>query len=205
MKMTDSLNPWQKGGTGMENIMIVSSSEKGTTFFSDILTPMSACQITAVKSCGEARRILMDRDFDLVIVDSPLRDETGESFAHHVASNGITQVILVVKKELYEEMASACERDGILTVAKPINKYVFWSALSLARAAHNRIKKVHSENTQLKQKIEDIRIVDRAKCLLISLLGMSEKEAHRYLEKQAMDMRITKREVAERILNTYEN
>ena len=42
--------------------------------------------------------------------------------------------------------------------------------------------------------------MDRAKCVLIEYLKMTESEAHRFIEKQAMDMRITKREVAERIL-----
>jgi len=51
----------------------------------------------------------------------------------------------------------------------------------------------------------DIRIIDRAKCLLISYLNMSEQEAHRYIEKQAMDMRLTKRMIAEGIIKTYEN
>ena len=54
-------------------------------------------------------------------------------------------------------------------------------------------------------KIEDIRIVDRAKLILISFMSMSEKEAHRYIEKQAMDLRVTRRAVAEGILKTYEN
>ena len=52
--------------------------------------------------------------------------------------------------------------------------------------------------------MEDIRLVDRAKCILISQMDMREEEAHRYLEKQAMDRRTTKRAVAEGILKTYE-
>ena len=52
----------------------------------------------------------------------------------------------------------------------------------------------------LKKRIEDIRVVDRAKCILISSMNMSEKEAHRYIEKRAMDMRISRRAVAEEIL-----
>jgi response regulator NasT len=79
------------------------------------------------------------------------------------------------------------------------------SALSLARSVYNKLRKVQREKDQLRKKIEDIRIVDRAKCILISLFNMSEKEAHKYIEKQAMDMRITKRAVAERIIKTYEN
>jgi len=189
----------------MESALIVSSSEKGIQFFSDMLKSASVYQITAAKSCSEARRILLEKDFDLVIINAPLRDESGENLSRYIASKEISQVMLVVKNEFYEAVSAACEGDGILIISKPINKAVFWSALSLAKSAQNRIKKVQEENAKLKQKIEDIRIVDRAKCILISLLNMSEKEAHRYIEKQAMDMRTTKRAIAEGILKTYEN
>nr|WP_325247385.1 ANTAR domain-containing protein [uncultured Oscillibacter sp.] len=48
-----------------------------------------------------------------------------------------------------------------------------------------------------------MRLVNRAKWTLIQCLGMSEEEAHRYIEKQAMDNRISRREVAKRVLTTY--
>ena len=50
----------------------------------------------------------------------------------------------------------------------------------------------------------EIRLVDRAKCILIQYLDMTEKEAHRHIEKLAMDKRKTRREIAESILRSYE-
>ena len=64
---------------------------------------------------------------------------------------------------------------------------------------------LQSENTKLHQKIQEIRLVDRAKCTLIQDLHMTEQDAHRYIEKQAMDLRMTRREIAEEILKTYES
>lgn len=188
----------------MNSALIVSCTEKSISFFKEILTAASIDQIATLQSCGEARRLLLERDFDLVIINAPLHDESGESLARHIASKGISQVILVVKSEYFDEISSHTEEDGVLTVAKPINKSLFWAALKLAKSAGSRLKNMQAENSKLKQKIEDIRIVDRAKCILISYLKMSENEAHRYLEKQAMDMRITKRALAERILKMYE-
>ena len=51
--------------------------------------------------------------------------------------------------------------------------------------------------------MNEIRLVNRAKWLLISELKMTESDAHRYIEKQAMDLRISKREVAENVIRTY--
>ena len=60
------------------------------------------------------------------------------------------------------------------------------------------------ENQRLQGKIEEIRLCDRAKCALIQHRGLTEPQAHRYMEKRAMDERRTRREVAEEILRTYE-
>lgn len=189
----------------MESALIVSCTATGTAYFTDILSVASAEHIVALQSCREARRLLLERNFELVIINAPLWDESGESLARHIAANGIAQVILVVANEYFDAVSAICENDGVLTISKPINKAVLWSALKLARAAGSRLKRMQAENSKLKQKIEDIRIVDRAKCILISYLNMNEQEAHRYIEKQAMDMRLTKRAVAEGILKTYEN
>ena len=188
----------------MESVLIVSSADKGTAYFTDLLNGAPIEQITVSQSCSHARRLLLERDFDLVIINAPLRDESGESLARYIASKGISQVMLVVKSEYYDAISAACENDGVLTISKPVYKSIFWSAFMLAKAAGNRIKQVQAENERLKLKIEEIRIVDRAKCILISHVNMSEQEAHRYIEKQAMDMRATKRAIAEGILKTYE-
>lgn len=187
----------------MGNALIVSCTEKSVAFFTEMLSAASYNHIITLQSCGEARRTLMEMDFDLVIINAPLRDETGESLSRHIASQAVGQVILIVKSEYFEEVSAFTEDDGVLTIAKPINRAVFWSALKLAKSAQSKLNLIRTENSKLKQKIDDIRIVDRAKCILISHLKMNEQEAHRYIEKQAMDMRSTKRAIAERILETY--
>ena len=188
----------------MESALIISNTEKSFDLISETLKAAFVKQIATLQSCGEARRLLLERDFDLVIVNAPLHDETGESLSRHIASKGATQVILIVKNEYFDAVSAICEGDGVLIISEPVNKAVFWSALMLAKSAQSRIKKIQIENAELKQKIEDIRIVDRAKWTLVSCGNMSEKEAHRYIEKKAMDLRATKRAIAEGILKTYE-
>ena len=189
----------------MESALIVSNSEKDTGFFTVVLHAASIHQITSLQSVDNARRLLLKQDFDLVIVNAPLRDESGEVFSRHIVSKGVSQVILLVKSEFFDSVSAVCEADGVLVISKPMDNAIFWSALSLAKSVQSRIKKVQAENAQLKQKIEDIRIIDRAKCILISCMKMSEQEAHRYIEKQAMDIRSSRRFVAEGILKRYEN
>ncbi len=184
---------------------MISSNEKIAATLSETLLQLNISKIITVKSAGEARRLLIERDYDLCVVNSPLIDETGESLSKNIAVKGISQIILLVKAEYYNEIANNVEDYGVITVAKPVNRELLWSALKVAQAAHKKLQQAHNENRMLLKKIEDIRIIDRAKCILISHFSMSEPEAHRCIEKQAMDMRTTRREVAEEILKTYEN
>ena len=110
-----------------------------------------------------------------------------------------------MKADLYEEISGKAEDYGVITISKPISRDLLWNAIKLAGASIKRMNLIKDENRKLLQKIEDIKIVDRAKCLLISYLSLTEPEAHRYIEKQAMDMRTSRRAVAEEILKTYDN
>lgn len=188
----------------MDSALIVSNSEKSIAFFVEMLKAISCEKISTVSSCGEARRLLIQQDFDLFIINSPLPDESGERLALYIVEKTASQVILIVKSELYDDVTALVENAGVSTIAKPLNRNIFWSTLKLVSATHTRMRKMHAENKKLVQKIEDIKVVDRAKYLLISYLKMTESEAHKYIEKQAMDSRMTKRKVAERILKTYE-
>jgi response regulator NasT len=188
----------------MKSALIVSCVEKETAFFTELLSAASIHHIVSIKSVESAQKFILQEDFDLVIINSPLRDESGENFSRYIASKGISQVILLVNNASID-FVSACEDDGVFSISKPVDKAFFLSALSLVKSVQSRIKLIQKENTQLKQKIEDIRIIDRAKCLLISIMKMNEQEAHKYIEKQAMDIRSTRRIVAEGILKLYEN
>ena len=189
----------------MENALVIASAEKNSSVITGMLRMHSDIDIVHARSGGEGRRVLLEREFAFVIISSPLPDETGENLARQIAISGVSQVILTVSSELYDQVSSICEKDGVLTVSNPINKDIFRQALGLARTMRAQLARVKSENIDLKQKIDNIRIVDRAKNILISSCRMSEHEAHRYIEKKAMDTRTSRRAVSERIIHDYEN
>ena len=94
---------------------------------------------------------------------------------------------------------------GIYLQPKPLTRVSLFSAMAVAQAAFSNTRDLHLKNTDLLRKIDALRIIDRAKCLLMQYLGMSEADAHRYIEKQAMNLRISKKTIAEHILKTYDN
>jgi len=189
----------------MENALLVSTSEKDSILFSGLLKAASFNHVTTLQSCEDARALVQKQDFDLIIMDSPPRDDSCVGFCRQEAAKGVSQIILMVDGGSFDRVSAACEEDGILTIVKPVDKYLLWSALSLVKSVQNRLERMRAENAHLKQNIEDIRIINRAKLILISNMKMTEQEAHRYIEKQAMDMRSSRKFIAEGILKRYEN
>lgn len=109
----------------------------------------------------------------------------------------------MIRAELHMEVYDKVARHGVFTLPKPISKSAMINALSWMASARERLRKFEKKSVSIEEKMEEIRIVNRAKWLLIQQLHMDEPEAHRYIEKQAMDRCITRREIASEIIKMY--
>lgn len=188
----------------MNSVLIVSSSDKGVELLTQLLNANAPASITSATNSSEARRLLNNFEYDLIIINAPLKDEFGDNLSTTITEISASGVILVVKSEIADDISAKVEDYGVLVVSKPIIRQVFFQSLKLALASKKRILGLKNENIHLQHKLEEIRIVTRAKCVLIQYLNMTENQAHRYIEKQAMDMRTTREEISQRILKTYE-
>lgn len=189
----------------MDSVLIVSGTDKGRDMLTDFCKSDAFSRITTVSSGSEARRQLISNCFDLVLINAPLPDEFGHDLSLSVTENSSSGVILLVKSELADEVSAKVEDYGVYVLSKPVSRSLFFQSIKLVSATRNRILGLKEQTIKLETKMEELRLVDRAKCALIQYLSMSEPQAHRYIEKQAMDMRLPKRAIAESILNTYEN
>ena len=185
-------------------VLIVSGGDRLFEYFSSLLPSTDFYPITKAGSAGEAKRMLLQTGVDIVIIDTPLPDEFGVSFAQDIAGRSLG-IMLVVKTELYDRVCHKVEDHGVLTVCKPNSRQMFYSSVRLLAALSARLQKSESKNKSLQEKMADIRVVNRAKWLLIERLGLSEADAHRLIEKRAMDERVPRRQVAEGIIRSYEN
>lgn len=174
-------------------------------WFREDLAKLNIEEIAQSGTSSEARRYLIERTVDLLVINAPLSDENGLRLAVDTIGDKANQVILMVRREYAEDVAAKVEDYGIFTVEKPISHAAFWLALKLTSAAFNRTRIMSNENDRLKKSLADIKLVNRAKCLLIEKLGLSEEAAHREMEKMAMDTRLEKVEVAKRIIKQYED
>ena len=183
--------------------MIVSSTLKGADFFLNLLQETDVAQITTATCGGEARRRLVNQPCDLLIINTPLSDEHGSELALSAAESGSTSVFLVVKSDLSDMAAEKVERAGVYVLAKPLSRQIFYQSYQMVRVFQQKLLRLQEENRKLTNRIEELKLVDRAKCALIQFQGITEAEAHRRIEKQAMNLRCSKGQVAKELLRQY--
>lgn len=185
------------------SVLIVSSSETFNTSFSALLPQKDYSPVDIVQSISHARRKISERAYDLVIINAPLPDDFGRKFAIDLCDSKHTVTLLLVKSDIYDETYAKVLEHGVLTLRKPTSPTIVNQALDWMRAISKRLGKFEKRTLTLEEKMSEIRIVNRAKWALIETCKMTEADAHRYIEKQAMDRCTTRREIAEGILQTY--
>ena len=184
-------------------VLVVGSGDKIFDYISDMLPKSGYEPLMRANDAGEARRLLPDTPADIVIINTPLTDEFGTELALDLAESPMG-VMLLVKSELYDQVCYKVEDSGVLTLGKPMTRQGFYSAVKLLSALSARLAKMEKKNHSLQEKMADIRVVNRAKWLLIERHRMTEEDAHYFIEKQSMDMRLSRREVAENIIRSYD-
>lgn len=187
-----------------KRVFVISSNENFRRYVRENLPDGDFVVAGGAETCTEARQKMMQSGCSVFLINIPLPDENGSELACDLSENQTGTVVAVVRAENEPEMRRAMEPAGVFVLGRPFPHAAFHQALYDAAAANARIQVVSLENQRLQVKLLDLRIVNRAKYALIQYLGMTENEAHKYIEQQAMNMRISKRVAAENILKTYE-
>lgn len=181
------------------SVLLVTKDNKISSFVSTMLMA-PVFEVTVISDFNEARRMVSERNYTIILVDSG--DGSDTSFAIDV-SDGQSAVIVLVPSTHFDQISYRVESYGILTASKPMDAFYFYNMIKAAIAFHYKIMNISSQTMKLKEKMEEIRVVNRAKMLLMQHEGMTEQEAHRHLEKQAMDSCMKRAKVAEQIIKNY--
>lgn len=185
------------------SVLVVSAAEKFNETMASLLPSTDYYPIKFVTNIAAAKRAYLEQHYDFVIINAPLPDDYGARFASQVSTSDSTIAMVLVKSEVYETNYAKMVTDGIFTLAKPTSAQMITQALKWMATARERLRHLESKATSIEDKMEEIRLVNRAKWLLIENLKMNESEAHRYIEKQAMDRCVNRREIALNIIKTY--
>lgn len=185
------------------SVLIVSSNEKMASQLSSALSGLSCYPVVTVSSISAAKREALEKTYDFVIINAPLNDEVGTRFALDVSENKSTICLMMLKADLFDEIDMRVSSDGVFTLQKPVSQQNFFLAISWMKSARERLRKMEKKAVTLQDKMEEIRIVNRAKWMLIDKEGLTEEQAHKAIEKQAMDACATKVEIANIIIRKY--
>lgn len=187
----------------MERALIITDAPKAMKFFRDFLENYGYEKIRLAATVEDGRQAMSEFSPDVCIINAPIGHEDGESLSVELAADMSCQVILFIKEDYYNEVSGSVEKEGVMCLPKPISKSLFARALGFAEAGDSRMKKAYHEIKRLEKKIEEMRLVNRAKSILMTEKSMSEPDAHRYIEKTAMDRRVSRGQVAEEIIDFY--
>lgn len=183
--------------------LLVSASQSFVKTLQALLPTSVYDPISVRCDAASARRALLENRFDIVIVNTPLPDEFGTALALDACADSGAGVLLLVRAELFPQVNEQASPGGVLTLPKPLSQTLVFQSLTLLRGTRERLRRMEQKTATLEEKMQEIRLVNHAKWVLIEQLKMTEEQAHKYIEKQAMDRCITRRAVAENILSTY--
>lgn len=185
------------------SVLLVSSSPKFNESMLALLPESRFYPVAAVSDVSSARRRLLENKYDIVIINAPLPDDFGTRLALNICDNSGTAVLLFVKAEHYPDINGRVSPFGVLVLPKPASSQMVSQSLQLLCGTRERLRRMEQKTASIEEKMEEIRIINRAKLLLMEQLKMTEKEAHRFIEKQAMDRCVTRITIAQSILSTY--
>ena len=192
-------------GAQTYSVLVVSNQHRFNEAMTPMLPPSEYYPVSFSSNIAAARRELLSRNYDFVIINAPLPDE----FGHEVCINAVEKtdagVVFLVKAAQAEQLLGPLSEQGVLLLSKPFSTAFFVQAMHMAAAGNHRLLRARQENARLQEKIAQVRLVSRAKCCLVEHEHMTEAEAHRYIEKQAMDTRRDRTEIAQEVLENYED
>ena len=102
------------------SVLIVSGTQKGAAYITELLSPREFAPMTTALSSGDARRLLLRRSYDLVVINTPLPDEFGHELAEYITEKFVSGVMVIAKAEIFDQVNDKMEPFGILTVQKPL-------------------------------------------------------------------------------------
>lgn len=189
----------------MCRILMVAGSEKETGYLERMAQKYTKLQAKVLGDYGQAKKELASGKYALCIVCLQAGTRAGQELIEYTADKLNCGIIVAVSDKLDKELIQYAKRHGAMVVKIPTSEGHFHQVVCDAYTSRQKIARILEENRKLAQELKDIRLVSRAKCLLIQEQRMSEEDAHHYIERQAMDQRIPKREVATKILHYYLN
>jgi two-component system, response regulator PdtaR len=137
---------------------------------------------------------------DLVILDVKMPRLDGIAAAERIASARIAPVVILTAFSQRDLVERARDAGAMAYLVKPFDQSDLVPAIEMAVSRFAELRQVEAEVADLSERLETRKQVDRAKSVLQERLGLTEPDAFRWIQKTAMDLRLSMREVAEGVV-----
>ena len=156
-----------------------------------------------VAQAGDGQRaveLVEEHRPDLVVLDVKMPKLDGISAAERIAAQRIAPVVILTAFSQRDLVERAREAGAMAYLVKPFDKRDLVPAVEMARSRFAELRQLEAEVADLTERLETRKQVDRAKAIIQDTLGVSEPDAFRWIQKTAMDLRLSMRDVAQGVL-----
>ena len=187
-------------GTGPLRVVV---AEDEALIRMDLVEMLGELGYDVVAEAGDgetAVRLVEELRPDLVMLDVKMPVLDGITAAERIASARIAPVVMLTAFAQRELVERARDAGAMAYLVKPFTKGDLVPAIELAVSRYAEITTLEAEVADLEERFETRKRVERAKSLLQRAYKLSEADAFRWLQKSAMDRRLTMREVADDVI-----
>ena len=185
--------------------LLVSASEAQTKRIGALLTRARIVPFEHADSVRQALDLFDAGSIDGVLIAEPVTGSSGQELALQLKKRRCMAVLLLAEPTHADAAAALLEQSGVLVLPNDAPEALIVQTIRLLTAVRIQLEQMQHKTEKLEAKVADIRIINRAKLLLVQHLQMTETEAHKYIEKQAMNTSKPRRTIAENIIRTYED
>lgn len=183
------------------NVLIVSSQRSLNQCIKEILLKESIPIITFCDRLDQIEEECKQMTYDMMIVNEDSIHDIHNLMIYH---KKFSCIIVCLKHQVKESYLHQCKAHHMVILMKPIKKHVFTQILQVCIQSQLQMKENNQKLQALNQRYQELKIIHHAKYLLMEKEHLKESQAHRKIEKQAMDKRCSKLVIAQRYIKKYE-
>lgn len=174
----------------VDKVVVAFEGEKTAQKFADILEQEAASCIVC-HSPDEVKRIVAKRELGVVVCGYKLRNQTAEELMEDLPS---TTIMLVIASQVQLDM---CGNEDIFRLPAPVSRSDLLASVKMALQMSHRLERM----VRPRRNEEEKQLIDQAKGILMDRHGMTEEQAHRFIQKRSMDNGTKMVQTAQLILN----
>ncbi|MGH2794807.1 MAG: ANTAR domain-containing response regulator [Actinomycetota bacterium] len=149
----------------------------------------------------EAVRLAREVRPELAILDIKMPRKDGLEAAQEISEERIAPVLILTAYSQRDLVEQAAEAGAMGYLVKPFQKHDLLPAIEIAKGRYLQLAALADEVGDLTERLESRKVIDRAKGLLMDRYKMSETDAFHFIQKAAMEQRVTMRQVAEKVID----